>query len=120
MVHAAIYAVSVSFLFVIFLCGGGAGCGWEWEGAEWAKLGSEKGCSADPVLHSPLLPSLQTMTVETIVTKPAAVTPAPVPSSSATVADASPSTGLVTGTTTVETTVMRPMQTVPTRVSTLD
>lgn len=48
--------------------------------------------------------------------KPAAVTPAPVSSSNVTVAAAYQNTGPVTVTTTVETTVMRPTPTVPTRV----
>lgn len=55
MVHAAVYAVSVTFLFVVFLSGGGVGCGWE-RGAEWATLGSQKRYSANPIFDSLLLP----------------------------------------------------------------
>lgn len=56
-----------------------------------------------------------TMTVGTTVMKPAAATPVLAPSSSAIAGDASPNTGPVMGTTTVGTTAMRHMLTVPTR-----
>lgn len=118
MVHAAVYAVSVSFLFVIFSVGERGGTlGWERGGGRGGpKLGSQRRLLADLLLPSPVLASPQTMTVGTTVMRPAAATPAPALNSSATVGAASLSTGPVMGTMTAETTVMRPMPTAPTRV----
>lgn len=63
---------------------------------------------------------VQTMTVGITVMKQAAAIPAPVSSLNVTVAAVSQNTGLVMVTMTVETTVMRLMQTVPTRVRNIE
>lgn len=117
MVHAAVYAVSVSFLFVIFSVGGWGGLRWEWGGGRGGpKLRSQRRPLADLLLASAILASPQTMTVGTTVMRPVAATPAPALNSSVTAGAASPSTGPATGTTTAGTTVTRPTPTAPTRV----
>lgn len=86
-------------------------------GAGAPSWGHREGCLLTRSLPLPsCLP--QTMTVGTIVTRPAAATLALAPSSSATAGAASQSTGPATGTMTAGTTVMRRMPTAPIRVGT--
>lgn len=117
MVHAAVYAVSVSFLFVIFSVEGWGGlCGNGEVGVGAPSWGQQRRLLADLLLDSAILASPQTMTVGITVMRPAAATPAPALNSSVTAGAASLSTGPATGTMTVGTTATRPMPTAPTRV----
>lgn len=57
MVHAAVYAVSVCLFCLLFSQWGVGRAAGGSEGAKQAKLGLQKGCSAEPILGSPPLPS---------------------------------------------------------------